>query len=261
MPELPEVETFRHKFETIVLNKMIKEVKIKDSGVLDPKYGIDISSQLAGTTFIETKRHAKYLFARNNKQQWVFFHFGMTGDLHLYKKSTEISKHDHIQFYLENKEIFCFSSQRKFARIGIIPNIEAFIKEIKYGPDALAVSSDLFIEIMQKRSRGIKSGLLNQKLISGLGNLYSDEVLFRSGIHPGITTRDLSETQLRLIHSNMQEILQQAIEYDAYYGEFPEDFFINHRKDKDCPKCKKPLSHGVFGGRSTFFCQNCQPTT
>lgn len=193
------------------------------------------------------------------------FHFGMTGDLHSGELSPNDSNsvfhpHDRIIFHFSSQQYLAYSSQRKFGRVELWPSIQECIAKRKLGEDALEITPEALFAATKSSIRPIKTLLLDQKKIAGVGNLYADETLFQSGIHPLTKGSQLSSTQCLTIHQRLQEILHIAIGDKAYYGKFPHEFFIQARKPQgQCPQCNSLLGHQKIGQRTTYFCPQCQP--
>ncbi|MHA1519182.1 MAG: Fpg/Nei family DNA glycosylase [Promethearchaeota archaeon] len=259
MPELPEVEAYRIFFEKNGLNQEILTVSIPDATVLrniDPEIFI---RSLNGLHFNSTHRHGKYLFATLSSDQVVMFHFGMTGDLHTGETASELHPHDRIIFEFFSHRYLAYSSQRKFGRVELWPSIEACLTKRKLGRDALEIKMEEFFEGISPSSRPIKSLLLDQKKVAGIGNLYADEALFQSRIHPLTMGSQLSSSQSLLLFQKFQKILHIAIENNANFGQFPLEFLIHTRNPKGkCPRCGTLLKHLKIGQRTTFFCPKCQ---
>lgn len=260
MPELPEVESFRMFFEKNVLNLQIKSVAVLDEAILEKIDKVSFEKTIANVIFTSTFRHGKFLFCQFKPNQFVVFHFGMTGDFFIRKGKEELHKHDRIVFFLENKQIFAFSDQRKFGLVTITDNPVQFLRQRNFGPDALKISNDEFVLSIIKHKKPIKACLLDQSILAGVGNLYADEALFRTKIYPGTIPSSLDKGKISELYKNIQNILTQAISHGAYYGDFPPDFFIQAReKNGLCPSCNTKLESGKITGRTSFYCPTCQP--
>ncbi len=263
MPELPEVQTFRVEFEDYALNHDIVRVKVYSDDILEDMGVENFIQKVKNTRFDRTKRWGKFLFARISGKRWVVFHFGMSGYFRYISSKEERIKHDHILFWLKKgesqKKILCFNCQRKFGRVGITRDVKEYMRKKKFGPDIYGLPLGDFKNILSGRDRSIKSALLAQRVVSGLGNLYIDESLFQSGIKPTRNVSQLNQKELETLHNTIQRILRIAIDNKADYGKFPEDFFINFRKKgENCPKCGSQLRREKVAGRTTYFCPSCQ---
>jgi len=256
MPELPDVEIFRRTAETHALNQAIEAVEIDDQKVAasSPQ---NLSESLRGYWFTEAKRRGKYLLMPTSGETVLVMHFGMTGWLEYnqgdkpgYAKAT---------FNYTNGYSLHFINPRKLGRLYITDDIEAFCQYMKAGPDALALKEDAFMERAQKKKGMIKSALMDQSFISGIGNIYSDEICFQAGFHPKTKINDLSEIQLvRLFHA-MNDVLQTAIEHHAIPEKMPAHFIIPRRKEGEyCPRCGGAIKKDKRSGRGFYFCPHCQ---
>ncbi len=258
MPELPEVEVSRKYIESIALDKTIKDIQVKNPKILDQISAVDLVLQLRGNHFRSTYRHGKYILIRTDKQ-WLTVHYGMGGSLEYFDQRELDPPHDRLLLTFENGFYLAYDCQRMFGRVGLAASVEEFIHRKKLGPDALAVDSETFIKQLQTRRGIIKSILMDQHVIAGLGNLYVDELLFQTGIHPNTRISKLEEFHIKELFENMQRILQKAIELEANYIKYPESYLIQQRyKGGLCPLDKTEVESLKIGGRTTFFCPNHQ---
>lgn len=260
MPELPEVETYRSFFNQVALNKNIKKIQVTDIGILrNPDHKEILESNFNDFQFIETKRHGKFLFAKLSDESWISLHFGMSGSLKYRVLEENPHKHDRVLFFFDDEHYLAFKCMRKFGKIEIIKNPTNFIKKHKFGPDSLSITLEEFKGKLSKRKRSIKSALLDQSIIAGVGNLYADEALFQAKIYPNTLVLNLSTDKIDLLLRKIKLILTTAIKCKADYEEFPELYFIHHRKkDGCCPKCQSPLNQMKITQRTTYFCPKCQ---
>lgn len=257
MPELPEVEAYRQYFESTSLNKQIKNIEVRDSRILKVEKDIFINS-LQGKKFYSVLRHGKYLFIRSNSV-FLIMHFGMTGDLEYYRNSEEEPAYAKVLFEFTNNYILSYISTRMFGKLDITDNMNVYIEKKKLGPDALTMSYDDFIESIKRRTTNAKTALMNQNIASGIGNIYSDEILFRSKINPMTKINLLDDDQLKTLFSNIKEVLYYGIEKRGILSDYSDDFLIPHRNQEDkCPVCKTQIERYEILGRHGFFCPKCQ---
>lgn len=257
MPELPEVETFKHYLDKTSLNQIIKDIKVIDNRILN----IDefhLKKFLTNKKFKSSNRHGKYLLI-NIGQGYLIMHFGMTGDLEYFNKKDDEPKFSKIIFHFNNDFNLAYISIRMFGRIDIAESIEEFIEKNKLGPDAFKMSFEQFKEALLRRSGVAKNLLLNQSFVAGIGNIYSDEILFRTKIHPKTKINSLNESKVKELFTNIKEVLQVGIEKKGDLNTYPDHFLIPHRiKDDHCPVCKYEIKRIEISGRHGFFCPNCQ---
>ncbi|MFX0058794.1 MAG: DNA-formamidopyrimidine glycosylase [Candidatus Hodarchaeota archaeon] len=257
MPELPEVETFKRYLDSTSLKQKIMDVKVIDNRILDIDKSIFIKS-IKGKKFENSSRHGKYLLI-NLKPKYLMIHFGMTGDLEYYNKNEEDPKYSKVIFLFDNGFNLAYISQRMFGRLNIFGSIEEFTKNKKLGPDAFLMNFDEFKNALKKRTAIMKNALLNQSIVSGIGNIYSDEILFKTKINPRTKINLLSESKLIELFNVIKEVLSLGIEKEGDLSIYPNNFLIPHRNKEDkCPICGTEISRYEISGRHGFFCPKCQ---
>lgn len=239
MPELPEVEYFR-KYSTKVLGKKITRVEVKEPAVLTVKPSK--LKKLTGKAFKETHRHGKYLFLKQSDKTLVA-HFGMTGSVSYYKE--RLPDYPAVIFSLANEHHYSINSTRKLGEVGLINSIKSFIKEKELGPDAIRVSKKEFKKLFSERRGMVKTALMDQSLIAGIGNIYSDEILFQLGWHPCTKLKDRDLGQL---YKTMNKVLSKL-----------SGSLINNRSPgKRCPKCGGRIKRIKVSSRSSYYCNKHQ---
>jgi len=255
MPELPNVETLKKYIGTTSLNKKIINVEIKNTKILENISKEKIIHRLKRNKFVHTYRHGKYIFIKTNRATWLILHFGMTGYIKYFKNLDDESSHTRLLITFDNNYHLAYYNQRLFGKISFTNNKEKYITQKTLGVDALNLDYNGFKELMANRRSKIKPILINQQLISGIGNIYADEVLFQSGIHPETKINNLSPKKIKDIYMNIKEVLQIAIKAKANPDNFPDKFIIPHRKRKGvCPKGNEELKTIKINGRTTYFC-------
>jgi formamidopyrimidine-DNA glycosylase len=259
MPELPEVNTFKTYFEETSLHQRILEVKVHDDKIIRNISGDKFIEELTGRTFIGTYRRGKYMFGKLDNNNHVLFHFGMTGDFKYYSDDWDKPQHERFVFIFENGNKLGFDCPRKFARICFIENLDQFIQEINLGPDALEISEQEFLKIAIGKKCTIKGFLLNQKYLSGVGNLYADETCYQCRTHPASRLDKIPKKKMQEIFVKMRAILQRAVDERPYYKEYPDDWFWQWREEgKLAPDGKSKIEKADIAGRTTFFANGWQ---
>jgi len=259
MPELPEVNTVMKGFRSIVLHDQIIDVKVKDDRILRNCSEQDFIRALKNRIFVDTYRRGKYFFGTLDNGESILFHLGMTGDISYYQDEFEAPKHERFNLLLASGLTLGYDDPRKFSRILLIPNIEDYIREIHLGPDALEISEKAFAQLFTGRKTSLKSVLMNQKLIAGIGNLYADEICYQAKIHPGSIAKKLESQHLKSLYERMQYILQLACDRDAYYKVYPNDWFWKWRnEDHGILKGKGQIQKMKIGGRTTYYIERYQ---
>lgn len=259
MPELPEVESFKKYIDKTSLHQKIEVIKLTTSKVLLNTKEKELQVKVMGNFLEETFRHGKFLFIKLHKHGNLLLHFGLTGDLVFVKSDADPPRIFVLQLHFENGNSLYFTDTRKMGKVGLVDDIETFIAERGYGEDALKIKGKDFINRLEKKRVAVKTTLMNQKLVSGVGNEFSDEILFQVGIHPASITAKLSTAQLKTIYREMVSILKEAIKHNAERSKLDHYFFLDNRKaGLKCPGCKGTTAFETVGGRSAYFCPSCQ---
>jgi len=255
MPELPDVETFRKYVDFTSLHKKITDVLVENKKILDNISQTQLEKKLKNNKFICTYRHGKYLFIKTNEEGWLVIHFGMTGYLKYFRHKEDQPKHTRLLITFENGFHLAFNNQRLFGKIGFTFSVEQYLQDKNVGVDALDIKNITFENTLKKSKVKIKSMLMNQKLIAGIGNIYADEILFQSKIHPETRAADLNKNKLNNLFKRMKEVLNVAIDAKADPENFPSDYLMPHRYKKEvCPKGDEQLKTIKVNGRTTYYC-------
>jgi formamidopyrimidine-DNA glycosylase len=272
MPELPEVEGFARYFAQHALRQRIIRVRIRDERILGVRKET-LSRALRGHPFSQVRRHGKHLFAEAGAA-WLHLHFGMTGDLEYYDASSvsrpPSSDRDsrmtddgsrmtdprfaRVIFDFPNGHL-AFIDMRLFGVVDLTPSPEAYIEEHGLGPDPLQMSLKEFRDRIEKRRGAVKALLMSQDVIAGIGNLYADETLFQTGIHPRRPVDRLSDAEVRAIYNAMRRIVREVIRVRAKDGDWPRRYLTMHREEGErCPKCGGTIQRTVVMSRTTYYC-------
>jgi formamidopyrimidine-DNA glycosylase len=259
MPELPDVETFKRYLDATSLHQRISSVDVPSAYVLKGVSTRELARRLKGRSFESSRRHGKHLFARVDGDIWLRLHFGMTGSLRYFQRNEQAPPHTRVLFIFANTHCLAFEDQRKFGEVGLVKDVDEFLRKRVLGPDALDVSLSQFREIFEKHRGAVKAILLNQKLIAGIGNIYADEILFRARIHPATEISRLGDKALTKLFRAAHYILEKAITAKADVNQMPRSWLLPHRgKGGKCPRCGCELKSSRIGGRTAWFCGNCQ---
>jgi formamidopyrimidine-DNA glycosylase len=270
MPELPEVECIRLNLLSGLPGKSIKQVAVYNQRTVKHPSVAGFCSGLQNKTFSEINRHGKYLIFLLQPQAYLLIHLGMTGKL-LMQDSQEM-KPVHLRVLFELKDSpwdLHFVDIRKFGRVALFNDQQSLKEYINLGPDAL---EELTLTEFKQICRGngsIKSILLDQKKVGGIGNIYADEALFAAGIHPQTKVCDIDPQGLHSLYEAIKEVLIKGIYYggtsfrdyvhaDGTQGENQDHLKVYGRKGKECYVCKTALSTRKIAGRTTTYCPNCQ---
>src|SRR6266581_2528915 len=259
MPELPDVENFKRYLNATSLHQRIIGVDVRSAYILKGVSARELARRLKGRCFESSRRHGKHLFVRADGDLWLRLHFGMTGSLHYFKHPEQPPTHTRVLFVFANTYRLAFEDQRKFGEVGLLKDVDEFLKKRALGPDALSINLSQFRTIFQERRGAVKTILLNQKLIAGIGNIYADEILFRARIHPATQISALKEKTFAKLFRAARDILKKAIKAKADMDRMPKSWLLPHRgKGGKCPRCGRELKSATIGGRTAWFCAHCQ---
>jgi len=259
MPELPDVENFRRYFTAKSLHQRITDVNVLSADLRKCVSGPELTRRLKGRRFESTRRHGKHLFVRADREVWLHLHFGMTGSVHYFKGEQEAQPHTRVLFILAKDYRLAFADQRKFGEVGLVEDIDEFLKKRALGPDALDFDLAKFKGPLAKHRGALKSVLMHQQIIAGIGNIYADEILFRARVHPATKISALDERAAMKLFRAMRYILEKAIDCQADAKQMPKSWLLSHRrKGGKCPRCGRELRSSTISGRTAWFCPHCQ---
>jgi formamidopyrimidine-DNA glycosylase len=274
MPELPEVETVRSGLETLLKAKpTIKRVKLMRGDIRFP-IPKNFVKALEGQAITGVKRRAKYLLIETPKVA-LLSHLGMTGSWRLEPSKTLLpGPHDHCLIELDDGRTLVFRDPRRFGVLDLVePGAETTHLRLKaLGPEPLDKSkytSEYLFETSRKRKSAIKVFIMDQRVVVGVGNIYASEALFRAGIRPQKLAGKITKHESERLVAAIQAVLQEAItaggssirDYKNAGGEegsFQQRHLVYERAGEPCRVCKRPIRSKVLGGRSTYWCPNCQ---
>ncbi len=272
MPELPEVETVRNTLKKNVLNREIVAVEIYYPKIIRNISPESFQALLVGQMIKDIERRGKYLIFILTDFILVS-HLRMEGKYNL-MQAEEVSKHEHIVFRFSDGFSLRYDDVRKFGTMDLYPLMS--LEELYKTPALYNVSCDVFekcfsfdefYEKLKKTNRAIKTTLLDQSIISGIGNIYVDEVLFMRRIHPLVPASDISKDQAKDIIENTKKVLQKAIDLGgttiksftsshSISGLFQNELLI-HTKTH-CPVCNREVTKIKVNGRTSYICEHCQ---
>jgi formamidopyrimidine-DNA glycosylase len=259
MPELPDVEAFRKVLDSCARNKQIKQIEVYDAGVLHGVSARRLRRELEGRSFKEPRRHGKWLLARTDGPT-LLLHFGMTGRLVCCRPADELHAHDRVTFTLNSGRQLRYRDQRKLKGLWLAADAAALADALEdQGPDAAAADRGDFDAALSRRRGSIKSCLIDQSVLAGIGNLLADEILWRAHLHPALRARELSDDERAKLHTDMRRVLRAAVRAGCVP---PRDSWLTgHRDDADaqCPRCGARLRRDRIAGRATVSCPRCQP--
>lgn len=278
MPELPEVEVVRRDLDREVAGKKIKAVETNGARtVRRHKNRAEFAARLEGKRVTGVGRRGKYLLVRLEGGEVLVIHLGMSGQLLRAKSAKQaLPKHTHVVITFTQGGQLRFVDPRTFGEMFVTTydELEHEVDELAHlGLDPLeqTMSWERFGELIASRSTKLKSALMDQTFLAGIGNIYSDEILFEAGLRWDRMTDSLSPEEVRRLYRAMMEILQEAVkhrgssladqQYVDVFGQ-PGGYQLHHnvyaREGEACRRCRRPIVRQRVGGRSTFFCDTCQ---
>lgn len=271
MPELPEVETTCRGIKPHLVNKQITEVIFRHKQLRWPIPTQILKKNLLNQTILEVKRRAKYIVIRLSTGYFVI-HLGMSGTLRILQKPTLPRKHDHFECKLSSGEILRFNDPRRFGALLWTPSLESLPQLQHLGPEPLsaAMNAAYFYHKAQKSRCHVKTFMMNNQVVVGVGNIYANESLYLAGLHPLQPVNSLNLTHFKTLAKKIKEVLTKAIKQggttlkdftqaDGSTGYFQTHLNVYGREGEGCYQCNTFIQNQKIGGRSTYFCPNCQP--
>jgi len=260
VPELPDLEVFKRYIDSTSLHQDIEKIEVKNGKVLGGVSAGGLKRGLEGRKFESTRRHGKHLFVELDDGGWLLLHFGMTGGLKYYRDAGEEPTHARVLISFANGYHLAFDDQRLFGTVDLIDNPDGYVEEHKLGLDPLDLDFPAFRERLEGRRGGLKATLMNQRVFAGIGNIYSDEILFQVRLHPRTSVERLDESYLHDLHEQTRRVLRAAIERGVDPGSLPDSYLLPHRREgEDCPRGNGKVQKTKAAGRTAYYCPTCQP--
>jgi formamidopyrimidine-DNA glycosylase len=276
MPELPEVETIRRDLERDVAGKKIKTVLVTGARSVRRATAKALVDQLTGRTIKSAKRRGKYLILVLDSGQWLVIHLRMSGQVLKAKPSDPKPKHTHVVLHFSQGGELRFVDPRTFGEVFVadpatLTTDAPDLAELGWDPVEDAGSWIDFGRLLMARRQPLKAVLTDQKVIAGIGNIYSDEILHAAGLRYDRPSNSLSVQEIRRLYRSVLEVLHEAIaargssladeQYVDLYGR-PGTFQTQHqiygREGKACARCRATIERVKWSGRSTYYCPSCQ---
>ena len=271
MPEIAEVETVRNTLKKQILGKKIKKVNVLYDKMIESNVN-DFKIKLIGQEFVDILRRGKWLIFETN-DYYLLSHLRMEGKYFLKSAGDPIVKHEHVIFTFEDDSDLRYHDTRKFGRMNLINKEELIsveaVKKQGIEPGDISLTGEYLIEKLKNKRLPMKTLLLDQTIISGLGNIYADEVLFRAKVNPLKSGKDLSLEEAQKIVRAAEEVIKEAIEMGGttiksytsslgVTGRFQQKLMVHKREGEECKECGTTIKRIKVGGRSTYYCDNCQ---
>lgn len=272
MPEMPEVETVRRTLLPLIKGKTIKEVTVWYPKIItgDAK---EFKRQLVGKRITTIDRYAKYLLIRLSGNLTVVSHLRMEGKYRLVKINTKKDKHDHVQIVFSDNSALRYNDVRKFGRMQLIKTgtekEKTGISKLGAEPNSAAFTVSYLQKGLARKKKNIKNTLLDQSVVAGLGNIYVDEVLWETKIHPLSQANTIPAERVAQLHDNINSLIELAIaergttihtylDANGKTGGFQKMLQVYGHKGEPCVRCGTPLEKIKVNGRGTTFCPECQ---
>jgi formamidopyrimidine-DNA glycosylase len=265
MPELPDVESFRALAQRRFIDDAVSRVAVPDPASLEGATEATLRQRLKGRRLRSAHRHGKYLFLDFGEATVLAMHFGPAGSLRHIPAGQQ--EPDYVRFRLDffDGQGLAYLDPRRIGRVRLIDDAAAFVKRMKLGPDALdaGFEADDFVALLVGRTRPIKLLLMDQSKLSGIGDTWSDEILFQARIDPTMPAAELDAARRRALFRTIQSVLREAIERDPSAEDFlerlPSGFLLPHRHPGGhCPRRGGDPRRVKLGGHTATYCPRCQ---
>jgi formamidopyrimidine-DNA glycosylase len=272
MPELPEVETVARGLQASLVGRVIVRTEIlwvRSVAAPDPTA---FSQRVKNQSVEAVERRGKWLAITLGSGDTLLIHLRMTGRLVVESHPCLDRRHLRAVFLLDNGQRLSFVDQRKFGRLHLTAHPQEILGSLGPEPLSTTFTPDRFREMLLQRHGRIKPLLLDQHFVAGLGNIYTDEALWKAGIHPLRQANTLSGEEVRRLHAAIQAVLRAAIasggttlqdeayqRIDGRAGEYSERLAVYGRDGQRCPRCAETITRITVGQRGTHFCPHCQP--
>lgn len=275
MPELPEVETVRRGLQPAMEGQVISRADVRRADLRWP-FPENMAVRLTGQRVLGLRRRSKYILADLGSGETLIIHLGMSGRMQVSMPPHDpLQKHDHVVFDMQGGARITFNDARRFGAMDLAATdaVQSHWLLAKLGPEPLGNEFDEnhLIARLKSRNTPIKSALLDQRIIAGLGNIYVCEVLHRTGISPKCKAGQLSARRVRALVPAIRDVLQEAIiaggsslrdhrQTSGELGYFQHNFRVYDREGEPCqtPDCTTTIVRIVQSGRSSFYCPYCQ---
>ena len=269
MPELPEVETSRRGISPHIIGSTVSDVVIRQPQ-LRWQIPADLLEHIQGKPLLSIDRRAKYLLL-NFESGTLLIHLGMSGSLRICAMQSLVEKHDHADFVFD-KCILRYTDPRRFGAIlwlGLAPQDSKLLSHLGPEPFSDDFTGEYLFKLAGKRKLPVKQFIMDQKVVTGVGNIYATEALFKAGISPIRPAGNISVKRYQLLASEIKEILTEAIKQggttlkdfvggDGKPGYFQQTLHIYGKTGNDCPKCKTALKSLKLASRNSVYCPKCQ---
>lgn len=260
MPELPEVAVFRQYLERTALNRPIEDLAVPDPRTLAGVAPGILKVRLEGRSLDASRRHGKFLFARlDDATGWLAFHFGGSGRLAFLDAGAPGPETTRVLFCFDGGSALAFDCPYRFGYVDLVDRPEEILEEKDQGPDALELGLEGFLAAVDGWGGSVKSILMNQSRLAGVGSRWADEICFQAGVHPKTPVAELDRPAREALHAALRQVLTTAIDCGAVPERLPEGYLLPRRREgASCPRCDGTIVKGRASGRSAFYCSRHQ---
>ncbi len=273
MPELPEVETIKNALSRNILHRAFSNIEIFIEICRYPLKPL-LDPALLNQEIVDVRRRARYLIIELENQMALTIHFGMSGSMRIAPSEAPRKKHEHVVFYLNNGATMRFDCPRRFGfiragRLRAPGEVPDELKNLGIEPLSDEFSGSYLKKKFAERSAKVKNAIMDNQIVVGVGNIYANESLFLSGIHPLTPVGKLSLGDCNRLVNHIKETLKKAIAaggttiadfkgVDGSEGKFVQQLQVYGKSTEPCPVCGTAISRETIGGRSSFYCCKCQ---
>ncbi len=271
MPELPEVQTVIDTLKPLILGTTIKNIEASYPKIIENDY-LSFQKQVIAQRIVDINRHGKFIIVVFS-QGFLVIHLRMEGKFYVVDRQSPwlYDKHSHVRFYLDNGQVWVYHDVRKFGRIGFVEHLHQHPGLQRLGLDVFdqILNPDYLFKAAKNRSIAIKTFLLDQSVIAGIGNIYANEILFDSKISPFQPANTIFRSEFEKILQSTIKIMTLALNQGGttirsytsslgVSGLFQQSLMIHNKEKEACHSCQQTIKRVKISGRSSFYCPNCQ---
>lgn len=272
VPEKPEVITVAHSLEEKILHRKITGCSVYWNNIIAYPTINELKREIINEVINSITTRGKFIVVELSHYA-LLFHLRMEGKFMFRKKGDELGKHEHVEFILDDNISFRYHDVRKFGKIYLIKKEDVYkikpLSDLGFEYDDSNLTSDYLYKKIHSKKKAIKSVLLDQSIIAGIGNIYDDEILFMSKIHPERRACDVTKKECEKIITNCKIVLEKAIKLggttirsftssEGVHGLFQNELLVHGKKHEKCIYCANEIQKIYVGGRGTYYCPSCQ---
>lgn len=268
LPELPEMENYRRLLSEKVIGKEVTQVIVTREKTINLSVE-KLTKELVGHTIISIERRAKHLVFQLDSGKGLLVHLMLGGLMYVGNENDSPDRTKQVTLSFGDTQLYFIGLRLGYLHLLSKEELENEFKDL--GPEPLDPSFTIeqYMSVMEKRRGVIKTTLVNQKIVSGIGNLYSDEICFVAQLLPKRQMNELSEQELTMLYTSIQSVLKRGISLGGYMdvpvykgddltGNYNDHCYVYDREGEPCPRCKAPIIKDVISSRKVFYCQSCQ---